>query len=281
MNKEEIINELKKSKKYKNIAQEILESEFEKFEKRNPKWSEFKEKHILKELKRQLHRLHGSFHFLENKDSKRREELIEKLKNNLSSQEIIEEILKTNKSTKERLEKYKEVYREIFKITGKPTSIIDLGCGLNPLSLFFMNLTNIAYNAYEINEEDVRIINEYFNIKAIKEKVSGKAELLDCSKTENLKKLPSCDLCFMFKFIDPVEKSHGKGHKLAEEIINVLRGKCKFMVVSFATRTISGKNMNFAYRGWIERMLSRIGMNFKLIDFSSSIGEVFYVISRS
>lgn len=284
MNKEEIIAEIKKAKKYKNISSEIIEKEVSSFVKKNPGFDNFKEKFILKEIKRQLHKLHGSFHFLDNKDSKNRKELIEKLKQEPENKEIIEEILKTNKSTKERLEKYSEVYSEIFKITGKPTSVCDLGCGLNPISFFYMNFKKnekIDYAAYEINEEDIKIIRDYFGIKAISEKVNGKAEVMDCSDLNKIDKITSCDLCLMFKFIDPVEKAYGKGHKLSEQIIQLLKNKCKFMVVSFATRTVSGDNMNFPYRGWIERMLTRIGLKFKMLDFSETIGEVFYVIYKA
>lgn len=279
MDKLEIVSLIKKAKKYKNISEEVIGAEFDKFVKRNPRWTDFKEKHILKEIKRQLHKIHGSFHFLDSKDINRREEFLQELEKNPKKLEIIQKILSTNKSTKERLEKYEEVYKEIFEITGKPKSIVDLGCGLNPLSFIFMKLNNIYYNAYEINKEDVKVINEYFKTD-IKKIVDGKAEIMDCSRLENLKTIPDSDVCFMFKFIDPVEKAYGHGHKLSEEIIQTLKDKYKFMVVSFATRTVGGNEMNFPYRGWIERMLRRIEMNYDMIDFSQEIGEVFYVISK-
>ena len=55
------------------------------------------------------------------------------------------------------------------------------------------------------------------------EKINGNAKVMDSSKIENLKLIPSSDICFMFKFIDPVEKAYGHGHKLSEEIIQTLK----------------------------------------------------------
>jgi len=80
----------------------------------------------------------------------------------------------------------------------------------------------------------------------------------------------------MFKLVDVIE-ANKKGHKYSEGIIKILANKCKFVVVSFSKLTVSGKFMNFPYRGWIERMLERINFNFKILDFPN---EVFYVVSK-
>ena len=67
----------------------------------------------------------------------------------------------------------------------------------------------------------------------------------------------------------------GKGHKTSEEIIKAI--PAKFVVVSFATLTISGKKMNYPRRGWIELMCKRLGYEFKLLEFSN---ELFYVVMK-
>ena len=102
------------------------------------------------------------------------------------------------------------------------------------------------------------------------------AESIDLSRIENIANLPSADLCLMFKVVDVLE-SEKKGHKYSEEVIKLLAEKCGFVVFSFATRTVSGRSMNFPQRGWIERMLTRIGLKYKMLEFES---EIFYVISK-
>ena len=96
-----------------------------------------------------------------------------------------------------------------------------------------------------------------------------------CSNVENFKKIPKADIVFMFKFLDPIEKAYGKGHKLAEEIIQCV--KAMYVVASFAKKTLSGKTMRHSYRGWIERMLDRLERRYWKIETGK---EIYYVIKK-
>ena len=257
MNKEEFVKAIKSSRKYKDISEEIIRAKVEEFF--NKYDMEGDEKFFLKEIKASLHKAHGSFRFQDkniNKDLEKKD---------------FTSILEKNRSTEERLKDYKEIYERIFEITGKPNSIIDLGSGLNPVSIPLMRLKpSLVYYSGDINEKENEFINQFYK----KFDINGKAEIMDLTRIENVKKLPDADLCLMFKLIDVLE-AEMKGHKYAEEMINILAEKCKFIVVSFATKTISGKIMNFPDRGWIERMLERINFKFEKLKFES---EIFYII---
>ena len=170
--------------------------------------------------------------------------------------------LEGHKSSKERLEFYEELYNEIFSITGKPSIILDIGAGLNPLSILLMKFKG-EYIATELNKYDCDALNKWF----IKNKIDGKAIVLDLNKNLNF---PKADVVFLFKIFDSVEE---KGHKLSEEILKKLG--CKYAVVSFATKTVMGKEMNFPNRGWIERLLTRLELKFDKVEFSN---EMFYII---
>jgi len=261
MNENEIYEQIKNSRKYKDLSKEIIIKEIREYIKRNPNYKEYKKKRILKEIKANLHKIYGSFQL------KRK-----KLRENYLKERNFEAILTTNLSTKERLKVYKKLYELIFSVTGKPKSILDLGAGINPLSIIYMkdvNIKNLKYYAYDINEANVNLVNDFFRIKGMQ----GRAQIIDLSKIENIKKLPYADICFMFKIIDPLEK--GKGHKLSEKIIKIL--KCKYIVASFATKTLSGRKMRHPYRGWIERMLDRNRFEWKKINTEN---EVFYIIKK-
>ncbi len=273
MNIKKLVQEIKKSKKYKDISEEVIENKIKNYSEKN---IGFDEKAIVKGVKALLHDIHSSFQ-VSTRKVKERDELFKQLEKEPKSIDIIKKILATNKSTHERLSVYSELYARIFEITGKPRNIMDLGCGLNPVSLPFMAIYPENYYCYDINESDTRFLNNFFKIS----KAFGVAKNLDLSNIENIKKLPSdIDICFMFKLIDTLEKEKGReGHKYSEEIIKILAEKCKFIVISFATRTISGREMNYPQRGWIERMLERIGMKFEKIYFNEA-GEVFYVVRR-
>ena len=135
-----------------------------------------------------------------------------------------------------------------------------------------MHINQLKYYAYDIDQEDIIFINHYFNIMKNYSKIQGKAQIADLSDLKSIKKIPRANLCFMFKFLDVIES---KGHKLSEEIIKSL--KCKYIVASFATKTVSGKNMNHPYRGWIEKMLNRLNMKFEKIQTPN---EMFYIIKK-
>ncbi len=174
--------------------------------------------------------------------------------------------IQTHPSTRERLPLYRQLYQKIWEITGKPESILDLGCGLNPLSFQFMGLDDVTYHAYDVDEQIAAVINKFFRTK----KIGGMASVRDVTTASDF---PPTDICFLFKMTDILEK--GKGHKATEAMITKI--PAKFIVVSFPTVTMSGKPMNFPRRRWIELMCARLGHTFTVLQFSR---EIFYVVEK-
>lgn len=255
-----LINKIK-SKKYSSLSDEIIEQEINNFIRKNQK---AKDKEIIKGVKERLHRIYGSFQV---KKKKKRDAILEELKNNPNSIELHRKILETNLSTKERMKAYQTLYYRIFQITKQPKSILDIGSGINPISYPYLEC-NPKYIAIEIDQEDVDFINSYFKIKKIK----GKAELKAINKN-NIKDLPKADITFLFKVIDPLEDK--KGHKFSEQLIKEL--KSKHIVVSFSTKTVSNKMMNYPRRKWFEIMLRRINHKFRIVKTQN---EFYYVIEK-
>ena len=204
---------------------------------------------------------------------------------------ITNTLLSTNISTKERLNDYQYIYNEIFKITGKPETITDLGCGLNPLSFPYINLEKseishklkkeisaLNYYAYDIDNEDVKFINDYFEIMK-KLELRGKAKILDITDINNFNRITRSDIVFMFKLVDLIDEKSRRKKKISEEIITfLLKNKTRFVVVSFATKTLSQKSMKLPIRRGFELMLLRNNLKF---DTFSTSNEVFYVIWTS
>ena len=265
----ELIKNIKQKKELAELDDKFIKEELTQFFKRepkifkklnenpNPKSKEYKQ--TVKEVRAKLRRSYGLFRV--EKETKNLKELVKK--------KDYQKILEPHSSTKERLSFYNQLYKKIFKITGIPKTILDLGAGFNPLSYSYMNLKNVDYYAYDLSREEVKILNQYFKDKNI----NGKAGILDLLQTEKVKKLPKADLAFLFKMTDVLDK--GKGHKTSEQIINAI--PAKFIIVSFPTLTMSGKKMNHPRRGWIELMTQRLGYKFELIEFSN---ELFYCICK-
>jgi hypothetical protein len=273
MNLSKIIQAIKLKKELSSLDDSYLEEKITNYLKFKPKLkkyieeSEYLEKSkniklIVKEIRASLRETYGVFQI----DNKERINLLKQLAKDPNSLDLQKEILKTHTSTKERLDTYEELYKKIFNITGEPKSILDLGSGLNPISIPFMNLKDLEYTAVELTKEDTTFLNEYFKIKNLK----GKAIQIDLTKHSIL---PKADVAFLFKILETLET---KGHKLAEDIIVNLRAN--YIVVSFSLRTITNKPMNYPIRGWFLRMLNRLNLEYTPIKEKD---EIYYIIKKS
>lgn len=223
---------------------------------------------VVKNVRSQLRRVYGLFR----DDPKERKRLVQELF--ISAKEkrnyLLEQILSTHSSTQERLPLYKKLYAKIFTITGKPKTILDLGCGINPFSFPYMNLKECIYYAYDINEEEIEAINRYFHLLHKENSLfTGKAMVSDIINAS----FPKADLCFLLKMTDVIDK--GKGHKRTEELLTKI--PAKFVVVSFATKTMSGKAMTAPRRSWMEWLCKRLGYGYTILEFPN---EIFYVIRK-
>lgn len=272
---DQFLEKIKQNKKYKSISDDIIISEIEQYFRLNPKISS-PDKQAVKDIRAKLHRLYSSY---QTKKKRKRELYLKELKTTLSQREdesrvleITNNLLSLTLSTKERLLDYQYIYKQIFKITGEPKTIIDLGCGLNPLSFPFMNLKKLTYYAYDIDIEDINFLNQYFKI--IEEgclDFQGKAEILDIRNLNKLKKLPESDIIFMFKLFDLLDK------KTKKQIILVLMKKTKFIIVSFATKTLTRKPMKLKQRTGFENYLKENNLKFEKFEIEN---EGFYVVSK-
>lgn len=263
------IKKIKENKKYSSISEDVIIIEIKNY-MRKYQTDLYDEKFAIKMIRRQLHRFYSSYQTKGKKKINNLLEILEKDKENL---DVINEILSTTIATKERLEKYSNIYKKIFEISKEPSSITDLGCGLNPISIPYMQLKNLKYNAYDIDEEDVNLLNKFFKIMNI----NGKAEILDLRNLEKLKKIEKSDMIFMFKVYDLIVPKTKKFKKIGEDIINIIKDKAEFLVVSFATKTLTRKSMNLPRRIGFEMMLDRNNLKY---DFIQTDNEIYYVVSE-
>jgi len=277
---QKILEYIKKNKKYKSISDEIIISEIKKYLKSNPpiiqKEVEITRKpsgylkQLIKDVRKELFLSYASF---QTKKKFQRKKYLKQLQENLN-EDLIKKLLSITLSTKERLNDYKKLYRQIFKITGKPKIILDLGCGLNPISYFFMKLPKLKYYAYDIDENDINFLNDYFSIMK-KYGLNGKAVILDLRDLKKVSQLPSADIIFLFKVLDILDK---KNHKPSEQLIKLLIPKTKFIIASFATKTLTRRKMNFPKRKWFELMLKKNNLKFQTIETDN---EIYYVINSN
>lgn len=163
----------------------------------------------------------------------------------------------THLSLEERRSLYPKIYEEIFKITGRPKSILDLASGLNAET--YKYYPEIEWHSIELTESDCQKIREIYK----RDKIKGKVAQQDITK--NLK-FPKADLTILWKFLDLIP------HKTAESIVVNLSPP---IVVSFSTKSIKQRRMSYPRRGWFEQMLKRLNLPFVKIIKEN---ELFYII---
>lgn len=253
-----LISEIKEKRELSGLSDAIIEESLENYmikrkigRKMLLNLSKKDRKIIVKEIRSDLRLLHGRFQA----SQKSREAMLKENK--------IDDLLKTHSSTKERIPFYPKI-KSIFGEL-KVKSVLDLGCGLNPLALAN---TELEYYASDINEEDLLLVKKFFD----KNKIKGKTFFCDLRKIDYAE-MPDADMCLLFKLLDILEK---KGHNLAGEIIEKIR--CKYILASFSTKKLSGKPMNKPRRVWFEILMRRLNYSYDTIETSN---EIFYLIKKS
>jgi len=248
---ENLIKEIKKKKELRSLPDSLVNSVLNNVMKnRTNILSEKNKKIIIKEARAQLRIYTGQYTSRYN--IKNREKLLK--------YENFKEILKEHTSTKERLKDYPLVKKIINKIS--PKIILDLGCGINPLAIASKG---IEYHAYDVNAEDLKIINKFFKSK----NMQGYTYHKDITKEESF---PKADLCIIFKVLDILGKDKVKiSKKLLTEIDS------RFFLISFATKTLSGKPMSVVYRRWFEKILKNLNYSYEVKRTSQ---ELFYLVEK-
>jgi 16S rRNA (guanine(1405)-N(7))-methyltransferase len=260
-----IIEDIKNKKELKSLPDGFVKNLFDSYLREhrdvildNPKSKDYRL--AVKEVRKVLREVYGVFKV---EKFGKREKLLDELKG-LKDLEGHDKILALHRSTQERLDFYPNLYEKIFAVTGKPKSILDLGCGMNPLSLPYMELKDVKYIASELTSEDVDFLKRYFK----KVGVEGEAFEMDLTKAE---KMPSVDVCFMFKLLDTLETLK---KDISRELVENV--KCKWLVVSFPTKTIGGRKQISKNRlGWFEKIIK--GRRFEVIEIEN---ELFYIIKK-
>lgn len=248
----ELIHKIKQKKELAGLSEELVSEIALKYIKKHNlnlnNLSKHNQKPIIKETRAQLRELVGRFE----KHTKKRPLFLEKNQ--------INELLKTHTSTSERLANYDEIKAIIASLN--VSSILDLGCGLNPIALAS---PNVYYYALDINKNELDLIKLFFQ----KNNIKGETILHDLRKA---KELPKADICLAFKVLDLLDK---KGHRTAENLINSVN--CKYLLISFPTITISGKPMSTPRRFWLENLLIRLSFRFKKFKIGN---EIFYLAEK-
>jgi 16S rRNA (guanine(1405)-N(7))-methyltransferase len=260
----------------KSLALFILENKStytklkEKFLKNEEKSSKAKElKIIVKGVRSRLRELFGVFYI---RGFENAEQLISSITSE-NMEKVAFELLKTHRSSKERLRYHEEIYDKIAQITNiKPQLILDLACGYNPFSYFFLKESfqcSPDYICCDLSSKDIILFNKFFQNAGIK----GESFYCDLTSDISIPKKVKADICFLFKTLDSLESaSKNSSDRILKEI------NTKYFIVSFPTKSIGGnKQILKSKRAWFYKLLDRLSYTYE--EFSIH-NELFFVIKK-
>ena len=172
-------------------------------------------------------------------------------------------------STRERLPFLDEFYPTIFADLPPIHSVIDLACGLNPLSIGWMPLAeDVTYYACDIYADLTDFLVQFMELEG----VIGRAEARDITISPPTHR---ADLALILKTIPCIEQiDKTAGRRLLEEI------DARFLLVSFPTRSLGGKNkgMSETYEAHFNDLIAGSGWDTKRYQFAS---ELVFLVEKS
>jgi 16S rRNA (guanine(1405)-N(7))-methyltransferase len=224
-----LIDNIQSSKKYATICIDTIKRIGEKELKKNANV-----KTAIKATKRNLHQIFGCY---SRKRGINYDKIYDKLKSAYNTQleteikKVCRSILMLHTSTQERIILLEKFYKSIFNVTGKPKSVIDVACGLNPLTIPWMSLEETAqYFSYDIDENTIDFINNYFKLIGLNSIALTRDVIVQPPVIE-------ADMALLLKTIPCLEQQEkGCSIRLMEAL------KTKYIVVSFPVKSIGGKS---------------------------------------
>lgn len=178
----------------------------------------------------------------------------------------IEGALKLHSSTRERMP-LSSFYNELFSRTGKPESILDLACGLNPI---YLGSIGLSVTGVDISGAQIRLINEW----AAQNNLYVRCYVGD-ALCDNFIPDGQWDMTLIMKLL-PVIENQRKGS--ARALLDMLNTPS--VVVTFPTRTLGGRKVGMEqhYTDWFERLIPE---KYAVQDRYICNDELVYILARA
>jgi 16S rRNA (guanine(1405)-N(7))-methyltransferase len=244
------------SKKFRGINEQLVDSLIVDFTKK------YKPKEIEKEVRNKLHQIWGTYF----KSIPDYNKLLQKL---TIGQITFAEICMIHISTSERNKFVSDFYSQIFEKIGRVKNVLDLGCGFNPLNISHMQIAEGGkYIGVDIDKNELEFLEKALAMSSVKFEGVFKSAL----EIE----MQNYDVIFILKLLQNLEQQ--KKNSGVELILKSL-DHAKYMVVSFPTKSVSGKSkgMENSYSVWFENIVSQNNIKIEKLLF---VNEIVYICQK-
>jgi 16S rRNA (guanine(1405)-N(7))-methyltransferase len=216
-----------------------------------------------KATKRRLHQVYGAF--AEGIDTEALYRRLEAAYHSGVAGEIeaaCREGLAAHSSTRERLPVVGAFYAALWQVTGRPDTVLDLGCGLNPLALPWMGLAgDTRYHALDIDCRRTEFLNRFLAL-------AGLAPLARCHDVLVEPPQEAADVALLLKTSPSLERQEaGATPRLVEQV------RAPHVVVSFAVQSLGGREKGMAahYRQQFEGWAGERAWEVERLSFDSEL----------
>ena len=171
-------------------------------------------------------------------------------------------------STRERLPHLDRFHDAIWQVTGRPTSVLDLGCGLNPLALPWMGIGAARYVAVDVDSGTLATVRGFLE-------AAGQPHAVEASDLVSDPPAEAADVAFFLKLVTTLDRQDPAA---ATRLVRHLRAR--HAVVSFAARRLGGRGDARArtYRERLDRLVAESG-RVRAVAEASVPNELVFVLS--
>ena len=175
--------------------------------------------------------------------------------------------MRRHASTRERVPHLDRFYGPIWEATGTPSVVMDLGCGLNPLSLPWMAIGEAKVVASDVDERPLATVRGFLEL-------TGQPHAVETRDLVTDPPTDAADVVLLLKLVTTLDRQDAFA---AARLLRALRAR--HAVVSFATRSLGGrgKGMERAYRDRFDRLVDESGRVNRVAEVSVP-GELVFVL---
>lgn len=181
-------------------------------------------------------------------------------------------LLARHASTRERLDDLDGFYARIWRETdGVPSSVLDLGCGLGPLSLPWMGLPRDAgYRAVDVDAEALALVDGFMGL------VGQPHEVMAADLAVGVPRLGRADVALLLKLAPLLDR---RDPAAALRLVGVL--DAGHAVISFPLRSLGGhtRGMERSYRARLAELVDQLGGRVLRVTEVSTPVELVFVLA--
>jgi 16S rRNA (guanine(1405)-N(7))-methyltransferase len=173
--------------------------------------------------------------------------------------------MRSHASTRERLPLLETFYTTTLAPLLPLRSVLDVGCGLNPLALPWMPFEiNTRYYACDLYADMIEFLNGFFGLAGMR----GQAQVCDLVGAPPRQQ---ADIALVLKVLPPLEQ---QAKNAGRDLLRAL--DTPYMLVSFPAQSLGGRNkrMTEHYEQWFRALADAEGWSIERFAFASELAFV-------